>query len=113
MPIWIMFLCLENAEEEHELQEFFTDGLLTPGVRAISVSSPVAIDSLTATAIVNVPDGTDLTQIGIMFSHKSERIVPQGNAPIAGIRNDFSSGPYIYRLFSADGTERDWTVSFE
>jgi hypothetical protein len=76
---------------------------------AVSTASNV-VDKAKATVTIVAKRGTDLTRIGIRFSHFAERIVPQNGAPAAGLIADFSKGPFVYRLFSADKTERDWTV---
>jgi hypothetical protein len=55
---------------------------------------------------------TDLAKIGIAINTDAQRIEPLNGAPTAGLIGDFSKGPYTYRLFSADGTVRDWTISF-
>ncbi|WP_316816110.1 DUF5018-related domain-containing protein [Pedobacter nyackensis] len=75
----------------------------------ISTSSNV-VDKDQATIRIVTAKGTDLTKIGIRFSHYAKKIVPQNGAPAAGIVADFSKGPFVYRLYSADGTERDWTI---
>lgn len=100
-------------EEEHELQEAYETGETTTGIRRNILSTTTTVDSLQATAVTSVPAGTDLTNVGIIFNHRAQRIEPLGSAPVAGFLDDFSSGPYQYRVHSTDGTERDWTVSFE
>lgn len=101
------------TEEEHELQEYYTDEETTTGIRRSILTTTTSIDSLAATASIIVPSGTDLANVGIIFNHRAQKIEPIGSAPIAGFLDDFSAGPYQYRLFSADGTQRDWTVSFD
>jgi hypothetical protein len=56
--------------------------------------------------------GVDLSNIGIAINTDAQRVEPVNGAPTAGLIGDFSKGPYIYRLFSADGTTRDWTLTF-
>lgn len=101
------------TEEEHELQEYYTDEVTTTGIRRNILTTATTIDSLAATASIMVPSGTDLTNVGVIFNHRAEKIEPIGSAPTAGFLDDFSAGPYQYRLFSADGTQRDWSISFE
>ena len=102
----------DYTEVERELQEYYTNKEYTTGIRVHIISSSTEIDSTTATAVVTVPSGIDLTQIGIFFSHKAMKIESVDGAPKAGYVTDLSHGPYKYKLFSADGTERTWTVSF-
>lgn len=100
-------------EEEQELQEFYENGETTTAIRRNFVHvGKAAIDSTASTALVVVEAGTNLSNVGIIFFHRAEKIEPVGSAPAAGFLDDFSGGPYQYRLFSADGTQRDWTVSF-
>lgn len=68
------------------------------------------VDRDQATIRIVAAKGTDLTKIGIRFSHFAKKIEPQNGAPAAGVIADFSKGPFVYKVFSADGTIRDWTV---
>lgn len=97
-------------EEEHRLNEWHTDSLLSEGIRRKILDTNTEIDSLNAVAKVTVPEGADLTQVGIMFSHRSKKIEPLENAPVAGYPDDFTGGPFKYRLISADGSKRDWVI---
>ncbi|MCX2452081.1 hypothetical protein OQX61_12485 [Pedobacter sp. PLR] len=76
----------------------------------ISTTSNV-LDKEKATINIVAVKGTDLTKIGIRFSHFAKKIEPLNGAPAAGIIADFSKGPFVYRLYSADGTIRDWTIT--
>ncbi|WP_316748109.1 DUF5018-related domain-containing protein [Pedobacter gandavensis] len=69
------------------------------------------LDKEKATIKIETVKGTDLTKIGIRFSHYAKKIEPMNGAPVAGMISDFSKGPYVYRLYSADGTVRDWTIT--
>ena len=57
-------------------------------------------------------DVTTLSKIGIRLNTDAQRIEPLNGAPTAGVVGDFSKGPYVYRVYSADGTVRDWTLTF-
>lgn len=69
------------------------------------------IDTKAATVNIVAVTGTDLTQMGIRFSHFATKIEPLDGAPAAGLIADFSKGTFKYRLYSADGTKRDWTIN--
>ncbi len=99
-------------EEEHELQEYYEDGETTTGIRRQFYSINPSIDEDAATVNVEVSDETDLTNAGLIIRHEALKIEPVDGAPTPGFLNDFSGGPYTYRVISADGTERDWTISF-
>ncbi len=96
---------------EHELQEFYENGELTPARRRIFINIGNAeIDEANFTATVTVPASADLTRAGIVIYHQSMRVVPVGNTPTAGTLTDLSSGDFVYTLVSADGTTHDWTI---
>lgn len=104
-------------EEEHELQEYYENGETTTGIRRqfLNTSSDISDDesSLTGSVVVTVPNGTDLSNIGIVIRHTAKSVEPLNGSPEAGYLNDFSGGPFSYRIVSADGTERDYTVTIE
>ncbi|WP_316793371.1 DUF5018-related domain-containing protein [Pedobacter frigoris] len=54
----------------------------------------------------------DLAKVGIRLVNQGTKIEPLNSAPTAGIIADFSKGPYVYRIYSADGSVRDWTLTF-
>lgn len=81
------------------------------GYQNVAVTTTVnKVDATTATVSIVASKGTDLKKIGIRFSHFAKKIEPIGDAPPAGLISDFSKGNYVYRLYSADGTIRDWKV---
>jgi len=103
---------LDTTEEQ--LQEYHETGELTPSVKEVFVDRGTVIDSSAATAVCTVAPNTDLTNVGIAFISTAQKIEPLGGAPVPGHLSDFSKGgPYVYRLTSADGTKRDWTVTIK
>jgi hypothetical protein len=82
------------------------------GFQFVTIKSIVTIDDSAYKVNIITDLGTDLSAIGIRISNFAEKIEPQNGAPTAGYISDFSKGPYIYKLFSSDGTIRDWTLSF-
>jgi len=81
------------------------------GYQNVGITTPTnVVDKAKATVTIIAAKGTDLTKIGIRFSHFAKTIEPVNGAPVAGVVSDFSKGTFVYRLFSADGTVRDWTV---
>lgn len=96
---------------DHELQEFYESGVLTPARRRLFISSGNAvIENENFTATVKVPATANLTRAGIVIYHQSMRVEPVGNSPVAGIITDLSAKEFVYKLVSADGTTRDWTI---
>ena len=99
-------------EQEHELQEYYENGETTTGIRRKFYSINTSIDEDAATVKVEVSNETDLSNAGLIIRHEAVKIEPVDGAPTPGFLSDFSGGPYTYRVISADGTERDWTISF-
>lgn len=77
---------------------------------AVATTSNV-VDRENATLTIVAAKGTNARQIGIRFSHFAQKIEPLDGAPPAGVVSDFSKGKYVYKLISADGTTRNWTVN--
>ena len=97
--------------DEHELQEYYTSGALTPARRRLFISQGAAvINDENFTATVTVPASEDLTRAGIVIYHQSMKVEPVGTTPIAGILTDLSAKEFVYKLVSADGTTHDWTI---
>jgi hypothetical protein len=97
--------------DEHQLQEYYESGVLTPTRRRIIISAGNAtIDNDNFIATITVPAGRDITRAGIVIFHQCMRIEPVGNTPVAGIIADLSAKEFVYKLVSADGTTRDWTI---
>ncbi len=117
MDQWGDRALIENVQifniqmQDQQLQEFYTSGVLTPASRRIYVSTGNAvIDLVNFKATVKVPVTIDLKKVGIEFVHKAVKIEPVNGAPIAGIINDFSTKQFVYKLYSANGVTRDWTI---
>lgn len=103
-----------DIDDSVKLQEWYENQTLVTGVRQITVSDGTAeIDNDNFIANVKVKSGESVARVGILFWHKATKIEPLDGAPTAGIINDFSSGTFKYRLYSADGTTHDWTINIE
>lgn len=97
---------------DHELQEYYESGELTPARRRLFISSGNAeIENENFTATVRVPATADLTRAGIVIYHQSVRVEPVGDSPVAGILTDLSERQFVYTLVSADGTTHDWLIN--
>tara|TARA_R110002072_G_scaffold302929_1_gene489865 strand:+ start:2471 stop:2923 length:453 start_codon:yes stop_codon:yes gene_type:complete len=99
--------------QDHELQEFRETGELTPGVRKVLRSTGMVIDEDNHTASVNLPGSFSLVDdvVVIAFQHNGTKVEPLNGAPIAGLPADLTTGPYTYRIHSADGGFTDWVVT--
>jgi hypothetical protein len=97
---------------DHELQEYYENGELTPARRRLFISTGnAAIENENFTATVRVPATADLTRAGIVIYHQSVRVEPVGDSPVAGILTDLSERQFVYTLVSADGTTHDWLIN--
>lgn len=101
-----------DIKDDVKLQEWYENETLVTGVRQITISAGIAvIDTESFTATVKLMAGESLNMVGIKFWHKATLIEPLNGSPKAGTVNDFSARTFTYRLYSADGTEHDWTVN--
>lgn len=95
-----------------KLEEYYVDETTVTGTRRIVVSSGAAvIDIDNYTATVTLKAGETLTGIGFLIYHYGTKVEPLNNAPVAGIINDLSAGSFIYRVYSADKSIHDWTIT--
>lgn len=100
--------------DNQQLQEYYTNGQLTPARQKVYVSvGNAVVDAKAFTASMQIAAGTDLTKTGIEFYHQGTKIEPLNNAPIAGVINNFSAKQFVYRVYSADGTMHDWTIKIQ
>ncbi len=103
-----------ETNDSTELWEYYNNETYVTGVRAITISNGTAvIDSVNATATVTLKSGEALDFAAFKIYHKSMKVEPIENSPKAGIINDLTAKEFHYRLFSADGTERDWIIKIE
>jgi hypothetical protein len=82
------------------------------GDEIVNIKNKMTTDTIHTTISVITNVGTDLTQMGIRLINDAQKIEPINGAPVAGLIGDYSKGPYVYRVYSADGTVRDWSLTF-
>lgn len=109
----INVLLYQYEFDERELQEFVETGELTPSVRKIVRSSNLSIDTDNGTASVNVNAGFPLNDFVYVMAvqHDGTLVEPLNGAPTLGLPADLTTGPYTYRIHSADGNFTDWTIT--
>ena len=90
--------------DDVQLNEMTTGAKRNP----ITISSDVDEASLTNT--VTVKAEYDLSKIASYIYHNGERIEPLNGAPTPGIIGDHSGKQFVYRIHSADGEYKDWTI---
>ncbi len=101
-----------DINEDAKLVEWHNNDDPMTGVRRIIVSvGNAVIDNVNFTATVKLRPGESLVGTGLIFYHYATRIEPHAGAPRAGVPNDLSSRTFRYTAYSADGSQRDWTVS--
>jgi len=83
------------------------------GVRKTVISGDVVVDEENYIATVSLNEGESLESAAFIFYHEAVKIEPIGDSPKAGHVSDLSEKYFQYRLFSADGTTRDWTIIIE
>lgn len=99
--------------EQADRQIYEGDGTITGARRVFFSQGNAAIDNdnFTATISVASADASFISEAGITFTHRAQRIEPLNNSPVAGIPADFTDGSFMYRVHSADGSSHDWTVN--
>ena len=83
------------------------------GVRRIIISDKATVDLENATVTVPLKGEETLTDAGLIFYHESVKIEPLEGSPKGGHTGDLSGRLAEYRLFSADGSTRDWKIVIE
>ena len=103
-----------QVEDSVKLVEWYESGQVVTGVRQIIISKGNAVtDSAAFTTTVTLKPGESLDMAGFIFYHHATHIEPLEGAPKAGVISDLNGGPFKYRLYSADGSEHDWTIYIE
>lgn len=82
------------------------------GYQMVTVKTGVTINNELKTVAIVADSATNIAAVGLRISHYADKIVPQQGAPAAGYISDFTKGAYVYKLYSADGTQKDWTLTF-
>ncbi|MCL3781846.1 hypothetical protein EMN47_15785 [Prolixibacteraceae bacterium JC049] len=85
-------------------------GLDAFGLRRIVISNQAKVDLENSKVTISLIGEETLSAAGFIFFHESTKVEPLNNSPIAGRVSDLSSKSFTYRLTSADGTVRDWTI---
>lgn len=94
-----------------KLEEFYVDSTTLTGTRQVIVSNGTAVINETAhTATVKLKAGESFSAIGLLIYHNGTKVVPLNGSPRAGITENLSKGPYVYRVHSANGEFTDWTI---
>lgn len=106
-------LFAKEVRGDFQLAEYYeNDGQLTTGVRRVIMTGTQAdVDRENATVTLRIPPRNDLAEAGFLITHTSARVEPLDGAPKGGELADLSGGTFKYRLYSADGTTREWTIT--
>lgn len=76
--------------------------------QSITDESVVDVKALTVTTKVN--SDADLGKAACSIYHDGERVEPLNGAPTPGKIGDYSGKEFKYRIHSADGQYKDWTL---
>lgn len=74
----------------------------------ITMSTDVEVENLTVTTMVG--DSEDLSKVACYIYHDGVRVEPLNGAPQPGVVSDYSAGEFTYRIYSANGEFKDWTL---
>ncbi|TKG97413.1 hypothetical protein EYV94_03010 [Puteibacter caeruleilacunae] len=80
------------------------------GAKRESVTDDSSVDVEALTVTTTVKAGTDLTKVACYIYHDGEKVEPLNGAPVPGVISDYSAKEFKYRVFSADGKTKDWTL---
>jgi len=98
-----------EVDDDPVLYETMNDVGDISGYRRI-ISATATIDNENAIATVSLKGNESLTEAGLIFYHQCVKIEPLDDSPRGGMIGDLSNKLLKYRLYSADGTTRDWTI---
>lgn len=103
-----------EEKNDFHLAEFYENGQNTTGVRRILLDgTKVSIDNEMFTVKITIPEGNDLSNAGFLVSHSSKLVEPVEGSPVCGTLVNLNKEQYKYKLYSADGTTRVWTIVLE
>ncbi|MBD8489502.1 hypothetical protein IFO69_12170 [Echinicola sp. CAU 1574] len=77
----------------------------------ITVSTEVDVNSLRVVSTVGADE--DLSKMACYIYHDGVKVEPLNGAPTPGVVSDYSAGEFTYRIHSANGEFKDWTVNIE
>ena len=80
------------------------------GAKRVSVTDDSIVDEDNFTVTTTVETGTDLTKVACYIYHNGNRVEPLNGAPKPGKVDDYSAKEFKYRIHSADGKYKDWTI---
>lgn len=79
--------------------------------QSITATSTVNVD--VQEVIVAIKAGEDLTKAACYIYHDGVEVEPLNGAPTPGVVSDYSGKEFVYRIHSADGEYKDWTLIIE
>lgn len=80
------------------------------GAKSESITVSTTVDATTLTVTTKVKTGVDLTKAACYIYYNGVRIEPLDGAPVPGVVSDYSKMTFKYRIHSADGAYKDWTL---
>lgn len=99
------------SQTEDQLALYDETGETTTSTqRTVCSDGTAVIDDENFTVTVTLKAGYDLYDKAFLIYHYGTDVEPLGDSPEAGIISDLSTGVFQYRVYSADGSEHDWTI---
>ena len=78
---------------------------------SVTESSTVDLDAMKNT--VKIKPDYDISKMAMYIYHNGSKIEPLNGAPTPGVISDYSAKEYVYRVHSANGEYKDWTIIIE
>jgi len=80
------------------------------GAKSESITASTTVDAVALTVITKVKPWVDLTKAACYIYHNGSSVEPLNGAPVPGVVSDYSKLELKYRVYSADGAFKDWTL---
>lgn len=100
-----------TTDDGEIVNEYYESGEYVTSTQRTTISDGTAVvDDENFTVTVTLQSGYDLYNKAFLIYHYGTDVEPLGDSPEAGIISDLSTGVFQYRVYSADGSEHDWTI---
>ncbi|AWW32201.1 hypothetical protein DN752_19795 [Echinicola strongylocentroti] len=74
----------------------------------VTVSTDVNTENQQVVTTINAEE--DLSRMACYIYHDGVKVEPLAGAPALGVVSDYSTGEFTYRIYSANGEFKDWTI---
>ena len=84
---------------------------IATGSKRTSVTASSAVDEVAMKNTVTIKPDYDISKMAMYIYHNGSNIEPLNGAPTPGVISDYSAKEYVYRIHSANGEYKDWTIT--